>query len=615
MVLSDAAKETMETELRRIGACSVCVLRFLGVPAADAQAYRDAASNDATEAAKQGDYKTCPCCLGILQFDPTLGAAAAEGAASLSRQGGGGENINVASTSTSKSHPQPSDPRNLSDYVNGMRSHGHEAEFFALDLVLPPALPMRQAATRASLTEILNANEAVSENDKSKTPETNPIDVVVSDDDDEVAGIRVGGGNKGHVALPSTTSAYQVFKTMLIPLIESHAETKHDDSTSFRFGVIFTHNESYSLESDYFMKQASESLNRYPRNRKKRGPPPGLNLPTLVESPLVRWQIAKNAYTVAERVARDKFSTSNAFASAIEKNGGSSSAAVAAMNAVSGGVGGVGGDEKEKNGVVEKTTQRVSCFFSPWHAPTYIGGRYLKWARGVPQSPWFADGEVVGEGSVQQSLEKPILEKFKADGCKLNSAGREDMDVRMLGGGRPFILEVHNPRNPKAFTSSEECLAMEQKMQNSDDGVVTATGIYVVTQRDYIKMHEGSSEKQKTYTAVCWCGRNLTELDLEKLSTTATGLTVMQKTPTRVLHRRTSSTRPRVIHATKATAVQGSSKFFVLELTTQAGTYIKEFVHGDFGRTAPSIGEILGCEADILQLDVTDIEMAFGGGE
>jgi tRNA U54 and U55 pseudouridine synthase Pus10 len=30
----------------------------------------------------------------------------------------------------------------------------------------------------------------------------------------------------------------------------------------------------------------------------------------------------------------------------------------------------------------------------------------------------------------------------------------------------------------------------------------------------------------------------------------------------------------------------------------------RRFVHGDFGRTLPSIGSLLGCEADILQLDV-----------
>lgn len=44
---------------------------------------------------------------------------------------------------------------------------------------------------------------------------------------------------------------------------------------------------------------------------------------------------------------------------------------------------------------------------------------------------------------------------------------------------------------------------------------------------------------------------------------------------------------------------------FKLDIKTQAGTYIKEFVHGDFGRTQPSLGQLLGgvC-VDILALDV-----------
>lgn len=32
--------------------------------------------------------------------------------------------------------------------------------------------------------------------------------------------------------------------------------------------------------------------------------------------------------------------------------------------------------------------------------------------------------------------------------------------------------------------------------------------------------------------------------------------------------------------------------------------YIKEFVHGDFGRTQPNMSTITGVECDILQLDV-----------
>ncbi|CAN6463837.1 unnamed protein product [Victoria cruziana] len=41
----------------------------------------------------------------------------------------------------------------------------------------------------------------------------------------------------------------------------------------------------------------------------------------------------------------------------------------------------------------------------------------------------------------------------------------------------------------------------------------------------------------------------------------------------------------------------------------KAGTYIKEFVHGDLGRTHPSMNSLLGCRAEILQLDVTDVKM------
>ena len=49
---------------------------------------------------------------------------------------------------------------------------------------------------------------------------------------------------------------------------------------------------------------------------------------------------------------------------------------------------------------------------------------------------------------------------------------------------------------------------------------------------------------------------------------------------------------------------------FKLYLCSQAGTYIKEFVHSDFGRTKPSLGEVLsGRKVDILSLDVTDVQL------
>lgn len=50
-------------------------------------------------------------------------------------------------------------------------------------------------------------------------------------------------------------------------------------------------------------------------------------------------------------------------------------------------------------------------------------------------------------------------------------------------------------------------------------------------------------------------------------------------------------------------------KVIILDVITQAGTYIKELVHGEFGRTQPSISSIIGQEVDIVALDVNAIDL------
>ena len=50
---------------------------------------------------------------------------------------------------------------------------------------------------------------------------------------------------------------------------------------------------------------------------------------------------------------------------------------------------------------------------------------------------------------------------------------------------------------------------------------------------------------------------------------------------------------------------------FNVGLETEAGTYIKEFVHGDLGRTQPNLKEILGKEVDILKLDVEKVDVVW----
>jgi tRNA pseudouridine synthase 10 len=50
-----------------------------------------------------------------------------------------------------------------------------------------------------------------------------------------------------------------------------------------------------------------------------------------------------------------------------------------------------------------------------------------------------------------------------------------------------------------------------------------------------------------------------------------------------------------------------NQNYMILHVLASAGTYIKELVHGDLGRTVPNIGGLMGTECDILQLDVTNV--------
>jgi tRNA pseudouridine synthase 10 len=72
-----------------------------------------------------------------------------------------------------------------------------------------------------------------------------------------------------------------------------------------------------------------------------------------------------------------------------------------------------------------------------------------------------------------------------------------------------------------------------------------------------------------------------------------------------VLHRRSLKTREKEIF--KMNAVRINDYFMQLCVLSSAGTYIKEFVHGDLGRTVPNIGSLMNTEVDILQLDVVKI--------
>eukprot|EP01103_Thecamoeba_quadrilineata_P010447 TRINITY_DN225_c0_g1_i1.p1 TRINITY_DN225_c0_g1~~TRINITY_DN225_c0_g1_i1.p1 ORF type:complete len:277 (-),score=56.57 TRINITY_DN225_c0_g1_i1:27-857(-) len=234
-------------------------------------------------------------------------------------------------------------------------------------------------------------------------------------------------------------------------------------------------------------------------------------------------------------------------------------------------------------------------------------GRYNKYSRTLSQTPWLIDGKRKTETSVEELIGLPLKEFFQAKEMSFMSSGREDVDVRMLGNGRPFVIELKSPK--LVFMASRENMAkLQQKINEDARSQLTVKYLQCVSKEQTKVIKDGEEQKTKVYRALVWTSRPLTQADVGLLNNTKE-LVLDQDTPIRVLHRRSLSTRQRTVHKLRATPI--NDKYFFLDCLTQAGTYIKEFVHGDLGRTRPSIGTLLQCEADLAYLDVMMINLDF----
>ena len=231
--------------------------------------------------------------------------------------------------------------------------------------------------------------------------------------------------------------------------------------------------------------------------------------------------------------------------------------------------------------------------------PLYLKGNYNKFSREIGQSPWEINGERVCVSSVEEEIKFIILKKYEAEDLKFSAGGREDRDVRMLGGGRPFMLEIINPKK-----NMEKYIKEIEKEINTCSKFIKINNLEKCNKEysEFIKKAEVN--KMKIYSCFVWVKKNLDENDINKLNNIK-NLDVIQKTPLRVLHRRSLMDRKKIIYELKAEKI--NEHFMILDVISSAGTYIKEFVHSDLMRTEPSIKSLLGCDVDILQLDVRDL--------
>jgi len=274
--------------------------------------------------------------------------------------------------------------------------------------------------------------------------------------------------------------------------------------------------------------------------------------------------------------------------------------------------------------------------------PAFVYGRYRKLARDVPQTEWpcrecGGSGKQLAAGggeepcdhcdgtgymyptSVEQEIAPAVRAAMDGDEAVFHGAGREDVDARMLGTGRPFVVEVKEPTR-----RSPDLGAVADAVDDSSLVAVDALALATHEMVERVKELDAS----KTYRADVTFGAPVTGDALAHALQALDGTTVTQHTPGRVDHRRASKDRTREVYDADGCLVDvdapelpadpaaglphedapTESTRAVLEFHTEGGLYVKELVSGDEGRTEPSLAGLLGADAAVTALDVLAVE-------
>ncbi|WP_058992788.1 tRNA pseudouridine(54/55) synthase Pus10 [Haloarcula sp. CBA1127] len=247
----------------------------------------------------------------------------------------------------------------------------------------------------------------------------------------------------------------------------------------------------------------------------------------------------------------------------------------------------------------------------------FVYGRYRKLERDIPQTKWpcnDCNGTGLWQGepcdgcdgsgyrydeSVEQLSAPVVREAMDGEEAVFHGAGREDVDARMLDSGRPFVIEVMEPR--KRDVDADE---LEADINDFADGKVEVTDLHLATHEMVERVKE--LDASKTYRMDVEFGDAVDADALQDALTELDGATIQQETPQRVTHRRADITRTRAVYDAEGELTD--DRHAELRIHGEGGLYVKELVSSDEGRTEPSLAGLLDADAVVTALDVIDVQ-------
>lgn len=258
--------------------------------------------------------------------------------------------------------------------------------------------------------------------------------------------------------------------------------------------------------------------------------------------------------------------------------------------------------------VVDVETCRVEVKPSP----IFISGRYLKLKEGIPQNKWYCP-KCWGSGcehcrwagklyptSIEELVAEPIKEIFRGRDAKFHGAGREDVDVKVLGRGRPFIVEVREP-----VRRNVDLAKVEEEVNQRAKGLIEVRELKYSSREEVRKLKMTAQIREKVYLAKVRVKGGVSKEEASELERALSGSLIKQRTPLRVLHRRADKVRIKRVYEFKVQDLMEEA--LTVLIRAQGGLYIKELITGDEGRTVPSVAGLLNKKVEVEELVVLDV--------
>jgi tRNA pseudouridine synthase 10 len=243
--------------------------------------------------------------------------------------------------------------------------------------------------------------------------------------------------------------------------------------------------------------------------------------------------------------------------------------------------------------------------------PIFIESRYRKLIRGIPQTKWPCSkckgrgcescnytGKMYPE-TVEELISEDTIKAAQGTGAKFHGAGREDIDVKMLGKGRTFVLEIKEPKIREIDLKN-----LEETVNEHAKGKVEISEMKFVAKDRRAVIKESSRDTYKIYKATVKLDDDINNDLLDSLKSIKI---INQRTPIRVSHRRADKIRTREVR--KLEYKKLDSRMLELVIECEGGLYIKELISGDENRSKPNVAEILGTCAKCVELDVLDVNI------